>query len=173
MKRHALIPIVLALFVLSPAAALAIAPTQNSGYDGWWPGGFGYPPLTVHAPGYPCSVTAYGPTFKSGSGGWNQNYGGGTSCKSGVGSKTLRIFDQVLGGNGRTWFTLSGSTVTTGPVGGSPLRLRRNRPAKLGHVYRTVAVAKLVVPNGHAGCSLTHTCSQTIMRAATSRRLAP
>ncbi len=173
MKRRALIPITLGLFLVNAAAALAIAPTQNSGYNGWWPGGFGYPPVTVHAPGYPCSVTAYGPTFRSGSGRWNQNYGGGTSCKDGVGSKTLRISDQVLGSNGRTWFTLSGSTVTTGPVSGTTVRLRRNRAAKLGHVYRTVAVAKLVVPNGHAGCSLNDTCSQTIVLTATSRRLAP
>jgi hypothetical protein len=174
MKRHAFIPLVLVLSLLSAAAALAVAPTHNSGYaHGWWPGGFGYPPLTVHAHGYMCSVTAYGPTFNSGSGGWTQYYGGGTSCKDGVGSKTVRISDQVLGQNGRTWFTVSGSTVTTGPNSGNPLRLKRKRSAELGHVYRTVATAKLVVPNGHAGCSLSNTCIQAIVLTATSRRLAP
>jgi hypothetical protein len=30
----------------------------------------------------------------------------------------------------------------------------RNRAAYSGHGYRTVAIATLVVPNGHAGCSL-------------------
>jgi hypothetical protein len=173
MKLRVFTPVSVVLFVLNAGAAAALAPTWNSGYNGWWPGGFGYPPVTVQAPAYPCSVTAYGPTFNTHAGAWNQNYGGGTSCASGVGQKTLTISDQVLGQDGRTWFTITGSTFTTGPISGNPLRTIRNRQAYLGHVYRTSVVAKLVVPNGHAGCSLTNTCSQTIVVSGTSRPLAP
>jgi hypothetical protein len=155
------------------AASAVVVPSWNSGYNGWWPAGYGYPPVTVHAPGYPCSVTAYGPTFHSSSSGWTQDYGGGTSCAGGVGIKTLTIYDQVQGQDGHTWYTITGSRFTGGPINGNPLRLSGNRPAYLGHGYRTVVVAKLVVPNGHAGCSLTNTCSQTITITATSRPLAP
>jgi hypothetical protein len=129
--------------------------------------------VTVHAHGYPCSVTAYGPTFHSPKSGWTQDYGAGTSCAQGVGTKALTSYDQVLGQDGRTWHTISGSTFTSGPTSGNPLRMRHTRPATLGHVYRAVAIAKLVVPNGHAGCSLSNTCSQTITITATSRPLAP
>jgi hypothetical protein len=161
------------VFALLAVGAAALAPMWNSGSNGWWPAGFGYPPVTVHAPAYPCSVTSYGPTFHSRHGGWTQDYGAGTACTSGVGMKTLTISEQVLGTDGHTWFTLSGSTFTTGPVAGTTLRLRHQRPALIGHVYRTVATARLVVPNGHAGCSLTGTCYQPLTLTAVSRRLAP
>jgi hypothetical protein len=162
------------LFAVGAAVAGAQGPpTHNSGYNGWWPGGYGYPPVTVHAPAYPCSATAYGPTFHSHSSGWTQDYGGGTSCSRGVGTKTLTISAQVLGQDGRTWHTISGSRFSDGPAAGNPLRMRRTRAAFLGHAYRTVATAKLVVPNGHAGCSLSNTCFQTITITAISRRLAP
>ena len=164
----------LAVAVLAASAsAISPAPTWNSGYNGWWPAGFGYPPVTVQAPGYPCSVTAYGPTFHSSSKGWTQDYGAGTSCTQGVGVKTLHVSEQVLGPDGRTWYTITGSTFTAGPTGGNPVRLRRTRAAYLGHAYRAVATAKLVVPNGHAGCSLNNTCNQTIVITSTSRTLAP
>jgi hypothetical protein len=153
--------------------AAAQAPKQNSGYNGWWPGGFGFAPLTVHAPHYPCSVTAYGPTFNHSHSSWNQNYGGGTSCSGGVGEKTLTIYDQVLGQNGHTWHTITGSAFTAGPKQSNPVRMKRTRAATLGHTYRAVAIAKFVVPNGHAGCSITNMCSQTIVLTAVSRPLAP
>jgi hypothetical protein len=158
---------------VAAAAASAGAPSWNSGYNGWWPGGFGYPPVTVHARNYPCSLTAYGATFHSHRSGWTQDYGGGVSCAAGVGEKTLTISDQVLGQDGRTWHTIIGSTFTNGPIQQNPLRMIRNRPAYLGHAYRVVTTAKLVVPNGHAGCSLTNTCSQTIRITTTSGPLAP
>jgi hypothetical protein len=131
----------------------------------------GSPPVTVQAHGYPCSVTAYGPTFR-----WHpltQTYGGGTSCAGGVGTKALTISVQVLGQDGRTWYTITGSTFTAGPIAGNPLRTNGKRAAYLGHVYRTVATARLVVPNGHAGCSLNNTCSQTITITAISKPVAP
>jgi hypothetical protein len=173
MKRRLVIPLTVAFFVLGAGTAFALAPKWNSGYNGWWPGGFGFPPVTVQANGYPCSVTAYGPTFNFKGSNWNQNYGGGTSCNQGVGVKTLTVSDQVLGPDGHTWFTISGSTFTAGPTSGNPLHAIRNRPAFLGHVYRDVVTAKLVVPNGHAGCSLNNTCFQTLTITATSRPLAP
>lgn len=174
MVRRMLIPVV-GLFIVGVAVAAASspAPKWNSGYNGWWPGGFGFPPLTVQAKGYPCSVTAYGPTFHSHRSGWTQHYGAGVSCAQGVGTKLLTISEQVLGQDGRTWHTISGSTFTAGPVTGNPLRMIRLRAAYLGHAYRVVATTKLVVPNGHAGCSLTNTCNQTLTITATSRTLAP
>lgn len=173
MKRRLLIPIGLLASMLTAGAAFAQAPTWNTGYNGWWPGGFGSPPLTVHAAHYPCSVTAYGPTFRSPAGGWIGAYGGGTSCSGGVGEKTLTVYEQVRGPGGHRWFTISGSTVVVGPSETNPLRVIRHRRAFLGHEYRTVASARLVVPNGHAGCSLTNTCDETITITARSRGLAP
>jgi len=173
MVRKILILTTAVLALAAVAAAAQVAPTWNSGYNNWWPGGFGYPPVTVQAHGYPCSVTAYGPTFHSTSSGWTQDYGAGTSCASGVGSKLLTVSEQVLGPDGRTWYTISDSMFGAGPTRANPLRMVRSRPAYLGHVYRTVATAKLVVPNGHAGCSLSNTCSQTITITATSPGLAP
>jgi hypothetical protein len=162
------------MLALSAGAASADVSGWNSGFNGWWPGGFGYSPVTVLANGYPaCSVTAYGPTFNYKGAVWNQNYGGGTSCIRGIGRKSLTIFDQVLGPDGRIWFTINGSTFAAGVTNANPVRVIRNRPAFLGHLYRTVAIAKLVVPNGHAGCSLNNTCDQTITVTAISRALAP
>jgi hypothetical protein len=163
-----------AVFALVAGGAIAQgAPAWNSGYNNWWPGGFGYPPVTVQAHGYPCSVTAYGPTFRYTASRWTQNYGAGTSCTGGVGLKWLTVSEQTLGPDGRTWYTITGSRFGAGPTQANPLRMIRSRPAYLGHVYRTVTTAKLVVPNGHAGCSLNNTCSETITVTATSRGLAP
>ena len=169
--------LVLTATLLTLGAAVAVGsspvPKWNSGYNGWWPGGYGYPPLTVQANGYPCSLTAYGTTFRSHHSGWTQDYGGGVSCAGGVGVKTMTISDQVLGKDGRTWYTISGSTFTGGPSNTNPLRMNRTRSAFLGHAYRVLAKADLVVPNGHAGCSLTNTCDQSLTITATSRALAP
>ena len=118
---------------VAAAAAAGPAPTWNSGYNGWWPGGFGFAPVTVQAHGYPCSVTAYGPTFNFKGSNWNQNYGAGASCAGGVGQKSLTVSDQVLGADGHTWFTISGSSFTAGPTSGNPLHALRNRHAVLGH----------------------------------------
>jgi hypothetical protein len=85
----------------------------------------------------------------------------------------LTISDQVLGPDGHTWDTITGSTLSAGPISGNPVRVIRNRPAFLGHVFRTATVAKLVIPHGHAGCSITNICSQTIVLSSTSRSLAP
>jgi hypothetical protein len=171
MKRTLLIWAGLAGLVLGASAQATGAPKWNSGY-GWWPGGFGYPPLTVHA-SYPCSATAYGPTFNYKGAVWNQNYGASTRCARGVGTKTLTVYEQTLGADNHTWFTVSGSQVATGPTKSDPVRIKRKRAAYLGHAYRVVVVAKLVVPNGHAGCSITNTCNQTIAITVTSRPLAP
>ena len=104
MVRRTLVIIggVLLASVAVAAASPPPAPKWNSGYNGWWPGGFGYRPLTVQANGYPCSLTAYGPTFHSQHSGWTQDYGGGVSCTGGVGTKTLTISDQVLGQDGQS-----------------------------------------------------------------------
>lgn len=161
------------LALIATAASAQMVAAWNAGYDGWWPGGYGYPPVTVQARDYPCSVTAYGPTFHSHSSGWTQDYGGGSSCQGGVGSKTLTIYDQVLGEDSHTWYTIIGSKFTAGPTTRNPVRMIRNRAAYLGHAYRTVAIAKLVVPNGHAGCSLNNTCQEMITITAMSRPLAP
>lgn len=177
MKRLATILTVVGTLALTAdvagaaGAAGVVGPKPNSGY-GWWPGGYGYPPVTVPASGYPCSVTAYGPTFRSRASVWTQAYGGGTSCAGGVGVKTLTVVDQIRSPAGH-WLTIAGSGVAVGPAKGNPLHAIRSRAAVLGHVYRVVALARLVVPNGHAGCSLTDTCSQVLTITATSRPLAP
>ena len=172
-RRMLVLTMVVVSVGVTCAAASSPRPRWNSGYNGWWPGGFGYPPFTVQAKDYPCSLTAYGPTFHSHKSRWTQDYGGGASCRGGVGVKTMTISDQVLGKDGRTWHTISGSTFTAGPVSSNPLRMIQGRAAFLGHAYRALATAKLVVPNGHAGCSLTNTCTQTLTITVAGRRLAP
>jgi hypothetical protein len=132
---------------------------------------------TTQAPDYPCSVTAYGPTFHTpadAGGAWTQDYGASTSCQGGVGSKTLTVYDQVQGAKG-VWFTIAGSQVTVGPTTNNPVRIIRTRTAVLGHTYRTVALAHLVVPNGFAGCSLHQppACQETIDIKAVTTPIAP
>lgn len=176
MMRRVIILTAALLTVGAAAASAQPLAAWNSGYNGWWPAGFGYAPVTAQAATKQCSVTAYGTTFRTPAdsrGAWTQFYGAGTSCQGGVGAKTLTVSAQVLGQDGHTWYTIAGSTVTYGPRTSNPVRIIRNRIAYLGHVYRTVATAKLVVPNGHAGCSLTNSCSQTIVMKAISRPLAP
>lgn len=155
----------LAGLAVVPAFADAQGPAYNQGSDGWWPGGYGYPPVTVQAWNYPaCSVTAYGPTFVSGLA--RQNYGAGTSCAGGIGTKSLAVSDRVLGQDGRTWFTITGSTVSERPVSYNPVHAILNRVAVLGHEYRTIATAGLVVPTCYGG-------SESVAITAVSRRLAP
>jgi hypothetical protein len=89
-----------------------------------------------------------------------------------VGRKSLQIVVQTRALN-RRWVTIPGSAVSAGPVNHNPVRGIAGRPAYLGHVYRAVARARLLVPNGHAGCSLTSTCLQAISLRAVSRGLAP
>ena len=173
MRRFTALLLLLAAAPTFAAAAVRVVspPRWNSGYNSWWPRGFGYPPLTVHA-SYPCEVTVYGPTFNHSGAVWNQLYGGGVGCSGGVGRKTLTIYDQTQTPKGR-WATVAGSTVTSGPRAGNPVLLKRARAAYLGHAYRSVAVARLFVPNGYAGCSFTNSCSEHITITAVSRALAP
>lgn len=176
MLRRLVILTAALLAVGAAAAGAQPVATWNSGYNGWWPHGYGYAPVTVQAATKQCSATGYGPTFHTPAdahGAWTMSYGAGTSCQGGVGVKTLTVSAQVLGQDGHTWYTITGSTITYGPRTNNPLRIIRNRIAYLGHVYRTVATATVVAPNGHAGCSLSNTCSPTMLMKAISRPLAP
>jgi hypothetical protein len=129
---------------------------------------------TVHANGYPCSVTAFGPIFRFTSNGIMMRYGGGTSCRRSLGRRELTVDVQVRGAHGR-WFNINGAHLQAGPTTHSPLRLFASRPALLGHVYRTKAAAFMVVPNGHAGCSLHQPpdCNQTIVLTSFTAPIAP
>ena len=131
---------------------------------------------TVQAPTKQCSVTAFGPGFAFKQGGHIvMNYGGGTSCQGGVGSKTLTVVEQVLGQDRHTWFNISGSMLHAGPSPANPVRASAQRAAFLGHVYRTVAMAHDVAPNGFAGCSLHHppACTATYNITARGKAMAP
>lgn len=135
--------------------------------------GYGDPLHTVKAPGYPaCSVTAYGPTFSSNL--KSQTYGGGTSCRGGIGTRSIVVVAQVRGAGGK-WFAITGSTRVGGPTSTNPLRVSATRASFLGHVYRTLATAHLIVPNGFAGCSLHKppACNESITVTAASAPIAP
>jgi hypothetical protein len=172
MRHRVLITIALAVLggVLAAPAALA-QPEWNSGYS-WWPGGFGSPPVTVQAANWRCSVTVYGPTYRTKPGNWFMYYGGGTSCVSGIGQKSLTVYVQTMGKlNGKPhWYTVFGTGLTSGPTTAVHLRRIGTREAYLGHQYRVVAVATLVVPNAYAGHP-NHT--STITLTARSPGLAP
>ncbi|HET9102072.1 MAG TPA: hypothetical protein VFN55_01860, partial [Solirubrobacteraceae bacterium] len=73
--------------VAASASAPPPPPVWNNGY-GWWPPGFGYPPLTVRVPGYTCTVTAAGPTFHSYPREWRQDFGGSVRCPSTLGTRS-------------------------------------------------------------------------------------
>jgi hypothetical protein len=118
------------------------------------------------APSGDMLISEDGATFHSHRTGWTHDYGGGASCAGGVGAKKLTVLTQVLGRDGHSWYTVSGSKFSAGPAQANPLRTISTRPAYLGHAYRTVATATLVVRNGHAGCSLTN----TVWAASASRR---
>lgn len=170
MKRCIFSLVMLAVLVSTGAAVAAEAPTWNGGY-GWWPGGFGYAPTTSVMSG--CSVTAYGPTFTNARAGWRQRYGGASRCLRSIGDTTLTVTLQVLGPHGRRWFTVSGSQLVVRRDSREAVHTRASRQAYLGHVYRTVVAARMRVPNGHAGCSLSGTCFQSLTVTVRSRRLAP
>jgi L,D-transpeptidase-like protein/putative peptidoglycan binding protein len=60
--------VILAAALLAVGAAAASGQpvaAWNSGYNGCWPGGYGYPPVSVQAAVKQCSVTAHGPTFRT------------------------------------------------------------------------------------------------------------
>src|SRR5437870_5442333 len=100
MMRKVVILTAALLAVGAAAASAQPVAAWNSAYNGWWPGGYGYAPVTVQAPTKQCSVTAYGPTFRTPADprrAWTQFYGAGTSCQGGVGVKTLTVSAHVLG----------------------------------------------------------------------------
>lgn len=158
------------MFRLMPAAAVGLATLAFAVSSAW---GYGDPSHTVKAHGYPaCSVTAYGPAFSANL--KAMTYGGGTSCAHAVGRRQISVAEQVLGRNGH-WYTITGSTLFHPYTPFNPLRQFATRPAFLGHVYRTVATANLIVPNGFAGCSLHKppACSEHIIVTARSAPIAP
>jgi hypothetical protein len=171
MRIKALIPSVLVVLGFAIAAPAAIAQGWNSGY-GWWPAGYGNPPATVQQGNWACSVTAYGATLGVKPGNWFMYYGGGTSCARGIGQKSLTVYVEVMGTtSGKAhWYTVWGTGLTTGPSSAVHVRLINTRQAYLGHEYRVVAVATLVLPNGYAGHP--HATS-TITLTSYSEGLAP
>lgn len=172
MRHRVLIATALTVLACAFAAPAALAqPEWNSGF-GWWPGGFGYPPVTVQAANWRCSVTAYGPTYGTKPGNWFMHYGGGTSCASGIGLKSLTVYVQTIGTlNGKPhWYTVFGTGLTSGPTTAVHLQRSNTREAYLGHGYRVVAVARLILPNAYAGHPR---ATSTITLTARSRELAP
>ena len=140
MKLRVLIPTAVAAFGLGialPASSVAsgvYAPPQTQ--------------VTVQMPGGTCSVTEHGPVFPYNNAGWTMTYGGGVSCAGAIGQKTLSVYAQVAGQDGKTWFTIFGSGLVQGPTPINPLRLRTTRTAYLGHAYRIVAVGHVELPSG-------------------------
>lgn len=165
----AMASVLLGLAVAAPAAHAQAG--WNSGY-GWWPRGYGYPPTTTQSTNWRCSVTAYGPTYGTKPGNWFMRYGGGTSCADGIGVKSLTVYVQTIGKlRGRPhWFTVWGTGLTSGPTTAVHLRRIGTREAYLGHGYRVVAVATLIVPNAYAGHPR---ATSKITLTARSRELAP
>lgn len=113
-------------------------------------------PTTVQMPrmaGLSCSVTEYGPKFLFGSG-ITMNYGGGVSCASGAGLKTLHVYVEVQAHNNPLeYFIVSGSSRRAGPVPINPLRISLARTAFLGHAYRVVAVATVTLNGKSTGAA--------------------
>ncbi len=104
---------------------------------------------TVQMPGASCSVTAWD-YFTTVNGVYTMNYGGGTSCATNVGRRTLDVVPQVFNlVNGQSlWFSIGGDGLFQGPTPVSPLRLSRARTAVPSHLYRLLVYGQVTMPNG-------------------------
>ena len=107
---------------------------------------------TVQIPGTQCSVTAWD-YFTTVAGVYKMEYGGGTSCAGNVGQKTLDVVPQVfnLVHGHPLWFSIGGDGLFQGPTPVSPLRLSGARTAVPTHLYRLLAHAYVLLPNGQSG----------------------
>jgi hypothetical protein len=128
------------------------------------------------SPSLECSVTSGGPDFNFGQNVIDMSYGGGVSCKGGIGHKSLNVSVQVAGSgpNRGRFFTITGSQRSVAGSS-SPIRINVGREAVLGHAYRVVARGKVTFPNGFAGCSLhvPPACTEAVSATAVGPLIAP
>ncbi len=109
-------------------------------------------PVTVPVKGTSCAVTEVGPEFALVNGTYVNSYSGYTSCASSVrsGQASLSLCAQVSNRvNGKTtWFTISGSCLSTHGDLPRGAELFTARTAYLGHGYRIKASATITVHSG-------------------------
>lgn len=128
------------------------------------PRGFVYStvPTTVQIPGVPCFVSQFGAGFPTINNTPVMNYGGDLSCPPSVtGQKRLEIAAQVSGPgpSGRfKYYTITGSTLSTGSTTKPYLSLYTGRAVYIGHPYRVIVTGTVT----YQGKTLTATAhSQT------------
>lgn len=120
--------------------------------------GLPQPSTTKQLPGVECSVTAYGVAFTT-SGTAVMSYGGGVSCKGGVGQKTVNVVPEVrkvVNGH-ETWHVIGGVGLYQGPTPINPLRVSGSTTFVTGHVYRLLVYGGVTLPDGKT--SSTTVCS--------------
>jgi len=109
------------------------------------PSGFIYStaPTSVQMPGIPCFVSQFGASFPTINNTPVMNYGGDLTCNPSVtGQKSLQIAAQVAGpgpSRGFNYYTITGSTLSTGPTTQAYLLLYTGRTVYIGHPYRVIA----------------------------------
>jgi hypothetical protein len=106
----------------------------------------------------PCSVTAsLAVDYRAGS----MTYHGGVSCAGGVGVKTLDVVPQVFraGPHLRRWRSLSLVGRYQGPTAINPLRLTAGTPAVLGHIYRLLVYARVVIAGRQTSLTVCAGCA--------------
>jgi hypothetical protein len=131
------------------AACQGIQPTLSITPAAGWT--YTWPAKTVSVPGAPCSVTLFETSFPYINSTEVMNYGGEMFCSTSFGGqRTLDIAAQVLGhgpSGGFTYYTITGSTLSVGPISSSYLALETARTVYGGHPYR-VKVTGTVTKQG-------------------------
>lgn len=86
--------------------------------------------------------------FKTVNGTYTMSYGGGASCASNTGARTIDLAPQVfklVNGSPR-WYSIGGAGLFQGPRSINPLRLSTDRTAVASHIYRVLVYSEIVWP---------------------------
>lgn len=117
------------------------------------------PSSAARVPGTSCTLLQDGLTFTLVNGSYVVDYGASTLCGRAAVRSVTACVQVVNRSSGRSvWFTVSGSCVSTGPIGADPAKVTSARTAYLGHGYRIAT--KTTVTQG------TVTRSATVYSAA-------
>lgn len=117
--------------------------------------------------GVPCSVTAVlDVDYAAGS----MSYRGGASCARGVGIKTLDVVPQVFraGPHLRRWRSISLVGRYQGPTATNPLRLAAQTRAVVGHIYRLLVYAEVVVAGRQGALTVCAGCARAPASSSSS-----
>jgi len=145
---------------LAHATACASCSGTNPSLSIAWPRGniYSWPPAAARMRGINCTVMVSTTLFPNINGTTVMSYGGSLLCDTGAsGLKRLKIAAEV-GGSGPNrgrYFTVSGSTLTSGPTSRPYQYLSTGRTVYIGHPYRIVVTGSVTI-NGRTTTATAH-----------------